>query len=198
VPEAALRIAILGAESTGKTTLASDLALALSARTGQAVPWVPEWLREWCDAHGRTPTLDEQPAIAQGQFERISAKSAAHAFVVCDTTPLMTAVYSRLVFGDRSLDAKALEWQRQFDITLLMALDLPWVADGLQRDGPQVQQPVDRMLRELLAQVPRPWFVIGGQGSERLRAALAAIDAARPARATTAPPKAPAAGRAAA
>jgi nicotinamide riboside kinase len=67
--------------------------------------------------------------------------------VIADTTPLMTAVYSHLLFDDESLYDFALAHQRIYDATLVTGLDLPWVADGLQRDGPKVREPVDALLR---------------------------------------------------
>ena len=181
-PATALRIAVLGAESTGKTTLAQSLvqslvqSLANPAKSAPGVrcAWVPELLRQWCDQHGRTPLQHEQGAIAQAQQAQIEAAAATHDIVVCDTTPLMTAVYSQFVFGDASLLPLAVAWQARIDLTLLTALDLPWVADGLQRDGPQVQRPVDDLLRQALLQAGLPFAVVGGQGPERLAQALAA------------------------
>ena len=177
-------IALTGAESTGKTTLAQQLAAHLQTELGGTSPgvtWVGEVLREWCDAHGRTPLAHEQASILLAQQERITAAAARHAIVVCDTTPLMTAVYSRIVFGDRSLDHHAAELHRHsMDITLLTALDLPWVADGLQRDGPQVQAPVDQALREMMQRFGIGYAVVGGQGSARLAQARALLTAARP------------------
>lgn len=174
----ALRIAVVGAESTGKTTLAAALAAALAQDGRARVAWVPEVLREWCTRAGRTPAAHEQAAIARAQHARIEAAAAAHEIVVSDTTALMTAVYSRIVFGDRSLDAMAVELHRTMHTTLLTALDLPWVPDGLQRDGPQVQRPVDDALRELLRVHRLPYSVVGGQGDARLAQALAAVAAA--------------------
>ncbi|MBX3636436.1 MAG: ATP-binding protein [Rubrivivax sp.] len=176
----ALRIAVVGAESTGKTTLAAALAEALGRQGSRRVAWVPEVLREWCDARGRTPAAHEQAAIARAQHERIAEAAAAHDIVVSDTTALMTAVYSRIVFGDRTLDAMAVELHRSVDATLLSALDLPWVPDGHQRDGPQVQRPVDDALRELLRAHRLPFAVVGGQGPARLAQALAAVAALLP------------------
>jgi nicotinamide riboside kinase len=181
----AFKIAILGAESTGKSTLAADLAQALDRTLthadrpagsphGPSACWVPEVLRQWCDEAGRTPNADEQAGILQTQHARIEQAAASHGIVVCDTTGLMTAVYSRIVFGDRSLDAPALAWHRSVDLTLLMALDLPWVADGLQRDGPQVRKPVDRCLRGLLDAGGLAYTVVGGLGPARLAMALKA------------------------
>ena len=171
----ALIIAILGAESTGKTTLAAALAAGLSSQGVPRVAWVPELLREWCAAQGRTPRRDEQAGILRAQNERIAAAAATHDVVVCDTTGLMTAVYSRLIFGDRSLDALAIAEHRGVALSLLTALDLPWVADGHQRDGPQVREPVDNTLRELLLAHALPFAVVGGQAEQRVANAMAAV-----------------------
>lgn len=171
----ALRIALLGAESTGKTTLAAALQPALAARTGLRVAWVPEALRDWCERTGRTPQMHEQADILQLQHEAIEAAAAQHDLVVCDTTPLMIAVYSRIVFGDRSLDAQAARLHARCALTLLTAIDLPWVPDGLQREGPHVQGPVDAAIRDLLQAHALPFQVVEGAGSRRLANALAAV-----------------------
>lgn len=170
-----IRIAIVGAESTGKTTLAAALAQALSHGSGLRVAWVPEVLREWCEQQGRTPQAHEQAAILHSQQARMDAAALGHEVVVCDTTPLMTAVYSRLVFGDASLDTMAVQLHRRVALTLLTALDLPWVADGHQRDGPQVREPVDTLLRSLLESNGLPYAVVGGAGPARVAQALAAV-----------------------
>ena len=172
----ALCIAIVGAESTGKTTLAAALAMRLVAETGRRVAWVPELLREWCEHSGRTPLIHEQASILRAQHERIDAAAASHDIVVCDTTALMTAVYSRIVFNDRSLDERAaLLHRHRMATTLLTAIDLPWVADGLQREGPQVQGPVDHALRELMQAHGIDFAVVSGAGEARVQHALAAV-----------------------
>ncbi len=168
-------VAIVGAESTGKTRLARELSDALSLRTGLRSTWVPEALREWCDARGRTPRADEQAAIAAEQHARIDAAAFVHEIVVADTTALMTAVYSRLLFGDESLRAYAVQQQRRCALTLLTALDLPWQADGLQRDGPHVRAPVDALVRQWLIEHELEWSVVGGTGPQRTQAALDAV-----------------------
>lgn len=174
--EAAFVIAIVGAESTGKTALAQALAERIAAETGLSATWVPEHLRLWCDREGRTPRQDEQPAIAAAQAAAIDAAAAAHEVVVADTTPLMTAVYSRIVFDDASLVAHAAAWQRlHCAATLLTALDLPWQADGLQRDGPHVRAPVDALIREALRAHDLPWSLVAGAGQARVDHALDAV-----------------------
>ncbi|MEP7057740.1 MAG: ATP-binding protein [Caldimonas sp.] len=167
-------VALLGAESTGKTTLARQLCDALGAEGHDAVV-VGEYLREFCERHGRTPRRDEQAAIADEQTRRISAAAAAHEIVVADTTALMIAVYSEQVFGDTSLYADAEAAQRNVDAALLTALDLPWQADGHQRDGPHVREPVDAKVRAALQRCGAAYSVVSGSGPARVSAALASV-----------------------
>jgi nicotinamide riboside kinase len=171
----AVCIAILGAESTGKTTLAAELADRLAQLSGLRVALVPELLREWCTQRGRTPRVDEQAALMEAQHQRIDEAAQAHELVICDTTAVMTSVYSRFIFDDRSLETRAAALHSRMAHTLLMALDLPWVPDGLQRDGPQVREPVDTLVREMLATHDLPWSLVMGTGNARLERAIDAI-----------------------
>lgn len=171
-----LRIALLGAESTGKTTLARELAAHFDALGRRAVA-VPEALRDWCEREQRTPRPEEQLPIAQEQERRVEHAAAQAQVVIADTTAVMVAIYSAILFEDHSLVRFALERQRAYDVTLLTGLDLPWVADGLQRDGAHVREPIDAQVRGLLAQAGIAYRVVYGSGQERLRNALAAIDA---------------------
>ena len=178
---AAFVVALLGAESTGKTTLAGALGAALRKR-GLRVAVVDEALREFCDRRGRVPLQSEQAGIAAAQSARIAAAAAAdHAVVIADTTALSIAVYSELIYADRSLYAAALAEQARYPLTLLTALDLPWQADGLQRTGAHVQAPVDALLCGALEQSGIVFQRIAGHGPARLSAALAAFDVQFPA-----------------
>ena len=170
-----LVLAIVGAESTGKSTLAHALALRLAEATGWRTAFVDEYLRHWCAQTGRTPTAAEQVHIAHTQTQRIGQARSEHDLVVCDTTALMTAVYSRHVFDDNTLWSAALVHHAQVHFTLLTALDLPWVADGHQRDGAHVREPVDRLLREGLSELGATWALVTGQGVDRLECAMDAV-----------------------
>jgi hypothetical protein len=123
--------------------------------------------------NGRTPAFHEQRQIAQQQAERIF--SIQEGWVIADTTPLMTAVYSDYVFKDLSLYEEALGLQAQFDLTLVMGLDVAWMPDGLQRDGEHVREPVDLLIRQAMSKRQLPFKVIYGQDEARLNAALLAI-----------------------
>ena len=172
-PASPRRIALLGAESTGKTHLATALAERLRAQ-GLVAVVVPEVLRGWCEREGRTPRAHEQAGIALEQARQVLTQGAAEV-VIADTTPLMTAVYSHLLFADESLYDFALHHQRAYDAILLTGLDLPWVADEGIRDGPQVREPVDRLLRDALIRAGLGWQVVYGQGERRVESALDAI-----------------------
>lgn len=175
----AFTIAIVGAESTGKSTLAAALQAHFAAG-GERVGHVAEYLREFCVTTGRTPRQDEQATIAAEQTRRIEAAAATHDLVIADTTALMIAVYSDQVFGDTGLYAGALaDHGRVADLTLLTALDLPWQADGDIRDGPHVRGPVDRKLRAALVGAGLPFGIVAGQGEARVQHALRSIAAAR-------------------
>jgi nicotinamide riboside kinase len=170
-------VALLGAESTGKTTLSHALAAALRAE-GHAVAVVPERLRAWCEAAGRAPTPEEHRAIAQAQDAAIDAAAAGGARVVlADTTGLLAALYGGLAFpGDPTWD-HGLRWLRGCELVLLAGLDLPWTADGLQRAGPAVRAQVDAQLRAALDGAGIAYRVVYGRGEARLRNALAPVQA---------------------
>ena len=168
-----MKIAILGAECTGKTQLALTLVQALHARGSASM--VPEVLREWCAQHARTPQSHEQRAIAQAQALHVQSAAPVD-FLIADTSAPMPAVYSDLLFHDASLYSFALEQHRCYDLTLLTGLDLAWEPEGVQRDGPHSQAPVDARLRQVLDTHAIAYAVVYGVGPERTQCALQAID----------------------
>lgn len=174
---ALLRIAVIGAECTGKTTLCQSLA----ARAGGL--WVPEYLREFVERWGRAPLAHEQAAIVAEQLARESgalhqARQTRRLLVAFDSVPLATALYSRMYFGDDSLLAQASAHQRRYHLTLVTDVDLPWEPDGAQRDGPAMRARFHALLLDWLQTATLPHRLIGGSPAARLAAALAAIDAA--------------------
>ena len=165
-----MKIAILGTESTGKSELGHQLTQYFQAQ-GNTVAHIHEVLREWCDQHQRTPQQNEQLAIATEQQRRVNT-APAFDHLIADTTPLMVAVYSDFIFQDSSLYGMAIAHQRSYDHTLLMGLDMPWVADGLQRDGAHVREPVDALIRQALTNANISYQVVYGTGKARLHNAL--------------------------
>jgi nicotinamide riboside kinase len=163
-------VAILGAESTGKTTLSQQLAMTLS-QLGYAVLVVEEYLREFCEREGRTPQRNEQLLIASEQTRRIEAAAQTAELVIADTTALMTAVYSDWIYQDLTLYPTAILAHCTYALTLVTATDLPWVADGLQRDGPQVCEPISRLVNQVLSRHRIAYYTVSGVGPRRIQSA---------------------------
>lgn len=178
VPPPAVKIALLGAESTGKSQLANALAAQLCA-SGQRAVAVGEYLRLWCEREGRTPHAHEQAHIAHTQQARIEAAATSGHWVIADTTPLMTAIYSELIFADTAAHEAALAYQRSFALTLVTGLDMPWLPDGIQRDGPHMQGPVDALVRKRLERAGITYEVIYGLHNQRLHNAMQAVQRLR-------------------
>ncbi|HEX8788522.1 MAG TPA: ATP-binding protein [Telluria sp.] len=170
------RIAILGAESTGKSTLAEILA------RHYGTVWVPEYLREFVDTMGRVPHEDDQAAIARTQRAREDALARtldAGSLLFCDTTPLMTAVYSRVYWGRVPPELLAMEAAHDYALTLVAAPDLPWVPDGLMRESDEVRQRVHRQLLAVLGERGVEYTLVTGEVAERMGQVESLIDSTR-------------------
>lgn len=133
-----VRIGLIGAESSGKTTLALALVGEMN-RQGITAVFVPEYLRTWCAASGRLPTMNDQNDILLGQIaaEDAAARENPGAVLVCDPAAITTHLYSQLYF----------DHEAQIDVTLLQRyqqilwcdIDIDWEPDPL-RDGPDMRE----------------------------------------------------------
>nr|WP_315258317.1 ATP-binding protein [uncultured Duganella sp.] len=169
-----LRIAILGTASSGKTTLAAALA------ERHHTLWVPEYLREFVDTAGRVPVEADQIHIARTQLAReATAAASARTYLFCDTSPLMTAVYSRHYFGGIDAELALLADAHDYALTLVTAPDIPWIADGLQRESETVSVTINRMLHEELSARGIPFVPISGSVEQRVAQADHALAALR-------------------
>lgn len=168
------RIGLLGGECSGKTTLAERLGAALPGCV------VPEHLRAFVSAEGRPPRQVEQAAIlaAQRAAEDRVAEACAHDTVVADPAVLMTAVYSLAYFDDGSLLAEAIEHARAYSLVAWCDIDLPWVPDPGQRDGPEHRARVHALIGELVRERLGPAGIdvvrVSGPTDARVAAAMRA------------------------
>ncbi len=165
-----VKVVIIGPESTGKTTLAKQLAAHFHTK------WVPEYAREYLDRLGRSYREEDLVEIAKGQLvtENRIAKSCAQ-LMICDTDFLVLKVWSDYKFGrcDPYIENQLI--QNPCKLYLLSGVDVPWQFD------PQRENPTDRShlyalyLKELKA-LQTPFQEISGSPKERFTAAIEAID----------------------
>jgi HTH-type transcriptional repressor of NAD biosynthesis genes len=166
------RICLLGAESTGKTTLAR--ALAEAYETG----WNPEYGRAYTEL-GRDPEIPwtsvEFTTIAQIQcwYEDFLAGTAQRLFF-CDTDAFTTALFHEAYLGEPTFAFDALVG-RPYDLFLICGLDVPWRHDGIREFDDQRQWMHDRFL-ERARSSGTPWVLLEGSREQRLRDSRIAID----------------------
>lgn len=167
------RVLLLGAESTGKTTLARDLAGAYETL------WNPEYGRPYTEI-GREPgapwTSGEFTHIARIHcwYEDFLA-GYARRVLFCDTDAFTTAVFHEVYLGTPT-SAFAELVERPYDLTLVCGLDVPWAHDGIREFEVQRGEMHERYL-EHVSTGGRPWLLVEGPRDARLAAASAAVDA---------------------
>jgi nicotinamide riboside kinase len=185
----ARRVVVVGAESTGTTTLAADLA-------GHAdVPLVAEYGRAWSAAKlararqeaafaGRPPTpfedltwtSEEFTVIAATQHTAMDRAAEEHPLVVADTDGLATSVWhDRYVGGPHPAAEELARAQAPHLYLLTSPVGVAFEDDGL-RDGEHLREAMTEQLATALADQPVPWALGAGTRRERLDRALALLD----------------------
>jgi NadR type nicotinamide-nucleotide adenylyltransferase len=153
------QVVVTGSECTGKTTLTAELAATYRA------PWSAEYVREYVDGKATALTAADVEAIALGQVAvEDAATRSAQGLVLHDTDLVSTMVYARHYYGSCPSWIEQAAHQRRAHLYLLLHPDVPWIADGLQRDRPFERNHLHRLfrlaLRDLgtcLVDVLGPW-----------------------------------------
>lgn len=164
------RIAIVGPECTGKTSL--SVALADHYQT----KWVPEYAREYLDQLDREYTQDDLLTIAKGQL--LSEDSlAAHSknILICDTNVIVVKVWSEFKYGNCDPQILELLNSRFYDLHLLTQIDIPWENDP-QREHPFEREKLFAIYRSELEKLKTPFIEISGDLMNRKTFAIQAID----------------------
>jgi NadR type nicotinamide-nucleotide adenylyltransferase len=173
----AARVALVGPESTGKSTLAARLAGAFGT------VWVPEYGREHTAgiaAREGVPfvnafTLADIETIAAVQAEREDcAARDANRVLFCDTELLTTRIWSEIFFNHCPDAVVTASEARDYDLYLLLDTDVPWVDDGTRDFRDQRQSHFDR-IRATLDALGRPYVVVSGSFEERFERAVRAV-----------------------
>ena len=173
----AARVVVLGAESTGSTTLAEALAADLGTS------WVQEYGREYSEVRPGGFTApwrsDEFDLVVDRQleWERQALRRVPRPLLVCDTDVLATALWHKRYVGEpapRILERAA---SHQPALYVLTGDEIPFIQDGL-RDGEHIRTAMQQRFREVLADQPVPWIEVRGGLAERVAACRPAAERA--------------------
>ena len=174
-PSNLIKVVLFGPESTGKTTLAAQLAEHYNSE------WVPEYAREYLqhkwDREQKTCEPKDLVPIAYGQMELENRLAKiANKVLVCDTDLLETKVYSEAYYTgtcDPILEKYAIK--NSYDLYFLTYVDTPWVADDL-RDKPDERERMFAYFKEALEKYNRKFIILKGDKATRLATAIEHID----------------------
>ncbi|WP_369014459.1 DUF4301 family protein [Flavobacterium anhuiense] len=169
-----IKIALFGPESTGKTTLAKQLADYYETE------WVPEFARDYLqqkwEENKHICVADDMMPIAYGQTALENEKLAnANKYLFCDTNLMVTKVFSEMYYGfcDPLLNEAALK--HEYDLFFLTDIDVPWEKDDI-RDTPEGRETVFSVFKQTLIDTKKPFITLSGDKETRLAKATAIID----------------------
>lgn len=173
------KIAIIGPESTGKTTLCNTLAQHFNCT------WVPEYARHYLETKGTAYTFENLKEIADGQIELEQAALATLKINKINTTPILISdtnlivikVWSEYVFNKCDNSILSQIAFQIYDGYILCNTDVPWVKDNL-REYPKItdREKLFHFYKEELAGQHTPWVIIKGNYKERTIAAIKFIE----------------------
>ena len=179
------KVVILGPESTGKSTLCTQLAHHFQTT------WVPEYARQYLLEHGMDYTYDDLLTIAKGQialeekyeFAARNSKpetgdaAAPRSLLFIDTDMYVMKVWCEFVFNNCHRFILDQIVERKYDLYLLCNIDLPWTRDEL-REYPDLatRQTLYYIYKDIMINQSVPWVDISGSYDERLQKAVAAVN----------------------
>lgn len=167
------RIAVVGPESCGKSTLAAQLAAAMRAQ-GLRAAHVAEYARAYYADRPYQVAMSDIEAIACGQLQAEADAASQHDWLVCDTTVLTCKIWAEVAFGQAS--PALLQYYRPQDyvLTLLTATDIPWQPDPL-RSHPEQRDWLLSLYQAELAATGITAILLQGKQAQRLQQAWHAL-----------------------
>jgi len=155
------KIAFTGPESTGKTSLAGNLA------TDHACVWVPEYAREYLEDLKKPYKESDLLHILDGQLLRMEfAEQSETPFIFYDTEILVLKVWYEFIYGKMNIDIEQAWQEQEMDHYFLCDIDMPWEDDPL-REHPNHRQELFAIYQKLLEGYDRPYTILSGTLEER-------------------------------
>lgn len=164
------KIAIVGPESTGKSTLTKLLAKHYHTL------WVAEFARYYCAALTAPCTMQDEINMFHGQvaLEESVLAMAEQDFIFSDTTFLTVKIWSDEMLGETPQIVLDALHERTYDLYLLLDIDLPWQEDPL-RDFPHMREHFMSIWYQELESLGARYVLINGI-EDRLQKAIEAVD----------------------
>lgn len=164
------KIAIVGPESTGKSTLSQQLAAHYDT------VWVPEFARGYCEKLTGPCTWQDEINMFRGQVAlEAELLPGANNLLICDTTFITVKIWSDHMFGRTPQEVLDELEKHPYDLYLLLDIDLPWQEDPL-RDFPHLREHFMQIWHRELQALEADYVVVSGDGEERLRRAVGVVD----------------------
>lgn len=170
-----IRIVLYGPESTGKTTLAKQLAQHYNTK------WVPEYMRVYLENKTLVPgdeivTYEDLSLIAKGQMQTENELvEKAEQFLFCDTNLLELQVYAEYYFNKSPELISKYAKKNSYNLYILTYIDTPWVPDGL-RDRPNDRKKMFDRFEQKLKENKLPYIIVKGNEQERLEFVVSHLD----------------------
>lgn len=162
-----IKIAVIGTESTGKSTLVKDLAAFYNT------VYVEEYAREYFNTHDlNNYSIDVVDSIYKTQLLNEQEKlKQANRVLFCDTTLITGKIWSDEVFNKTAEFINEHLPLYNYDLYLVTQNDIPWVADG-QRKNPNNRDELLNKNIELLKELNAQYELVGGLNENRLENAI--------------------------
>lgn len=164
------KIAVVGPESTGKSTISEQLA------DHYQTVWVPEYSREYCSKLTGPCSWEDEINMFRGQLaleEELLPR--ANKLLICDTTFITVKIWSDYVFGKAPEEVLSELPKRHYDLYLLMDIDLPWEDDPL-RNFPDLREYFMGVWKEELERLNANYAIINGTQEARKNHAIDTIN----------------------
>ena len=164
------KIAVVGPESTGKSTMSAYLAKHYNTA------WVPEYAREYCAKLTEPCTWQDEINMFNGQLAlEADLLPQANNLLICDTTFITVKIWSDYTFGQSPKEVLDELPKHPYDLYLLLDIDLPWEEDPL-RDFPHMREHFMNIWYKELNALNANYVLISGLGNDRYANAIKAID----------------------
>ena len=164
------KIAVVGPESTGKSTMSAYLAAHYHT------VWVPEFARDYCAKLTEPCTWQDEINMFHGQLAlEAEILPQAKGLLISDTTFITVKIWSDYTFGRSPQEVLDELPKHPYDLYLLLDIDLPWEEDPL-RDFPHMREHFMQVWIKELQALDARYVLISGVGEERYANAVKAVD----------------------